>query len=38
LPQEIITERTPDGGLLMIAVEERLDPANPEHLCFSRKR
>jgi hypothetical protein len=33
---EILTERTPDGGLLMIATEERLDPTNPEHLRRSR--
>jgi hypothetical protein len=32
LPPEILTERTPDGGLLMIAAEERLDPTDPEHL------
>jgi Immunity protein 52 len=35
-PPEIITERTPDGGLLMIATEERLDPTNPEHLRRAR--
>jgi hypothetical protein len=35
-PTEIITERTPDGGLLMIATEERLDPTNPEHLRRAR--
>jgi hypothetical protein len=29
-------ERTPDGGLLMIATEDRLDPANPEHLRAAR--
>jgi hypothetical protein len=29
---EIKTENTPDGGLLMTATEERLDPTNPEHL------
>ena len=28
---EILTERTPDGGLLMTATEERLDPTVPEH-------
>jgi hypothetical protein len=28
---EIQTERTPDGGLLMIAAEDRLDPTNPAH-------
>jgi hypothetical protein len=32
LPVEIKTERTPDGGLLMIAAEERLEPTEPEHL------
>jgi hypothetical protein len=31
LPSEILTERTPDGGLLMTATKERLDPDNPEH-------
>jgi hypothetical protein len=36
LPPEIPTERTPDGGLLMIAAEERLDPTNPEHLRRAR--
>jgi hypothetical protein len=35
-PPEIITERTPDGGLLMIATEGRLDPTNPEHLRRAR--
>jgi hypothetical protein len=30
-PPEILTERTPDGGLLMSATEERLDPSVPEH-------
>lgn len=32
LSPEIATERTPDGGLLMIATEDRLDPDNPDHL------
>lgn len=36
LAPEILTERTPDGGLLMIAAEERLDPANPENLRRAR--
>jgi immunity protein 52 of polymorphic toxin system len=31
MPLEIKSERTPDGGLLMIAAEQRLDPTNPEH-------
>jgi hypothetical protein len=29
--REILTERTPDGGLLMSGTTERLDPMNPEH-------
>ena len=32
----ILTERTPDGGLLMIAAETRLDPDNPQHLIRSK--
>jgi hypothetical protein len=31
LTREILTERTPDGGLLMAATTDRLDPTNPEH-------
>jgi hypothetical protein len=31
LPPEILTESTPDGGLLMTATKERLDLDNPEH-------
>jgi hypothetical protein len=31
LAPEILTERTRDGGHLMTATEERLDPDNPEH-------
>jgi hypothetical protein len=31
LPPEILTERTRDGGLLMTATTERLDPNNPGH-------
>jgi hypothetical protein len=30
-PRDILTERTPDGGLLMSATSDRLDPMNPEH-------
>jgi hypothetical protein len=33
---DIKTEHTPDGGLLMTATEERLDPTNPEHLRRAR--
>jgi len=36
LPADIPSERTPDGGLLMTATEERLDPTNPEHLRRAR--
>lgn len=35
-PPEVMTERTPDGGLLMSATEDRLDPTNPEHLRRAR--
>ena len=35
-PPEIKTEQAPDGGLLMTATEERLDPTNPEHLRRAR--
>ena len=35
-PPDIKTERTPDGGLLMSATEDRLDPANPGHLRAAR--
>jgi hypothetical protein len=31
LPPEILSERTRDGGLLMTATKERLDPDDPEH-------
>ena len=36
LPPEIKTECTPDGGLLMIAADERLEPTDPEHLRRAR--
>jgi hypothetical protein len=36
LSPEILAERTADGGLLMSATTERLDPANPEHLRRAR--
>lgn len=36
LTSEITTERTPDGGLLIIVTEDRLDPENPEHLRRAR--
>jgi hypothetical protein len=35
-PAGVITERTPEGGLLMIATETRLDPQDPEHIKRSR--
>jgi len=34
--REILTERTPDGGLLMSATTQRLDPTNPEHVRRAR--
>jgi hypothetical protein len=36
LTPDILTERTPDGGLLMSATTDRLDPDNPEHVRRSR--
>lgn len=36
LAPQIQTERTPDGGLLMIATEDRLDPNNPAHVRNAR--
>ena len=36
LGREILTERMPDGGLLMTATTERLDPMNPEHVRRAR--
>ena len=36
LSAEIETERTPDGGLLLIATEDRLNPDNPKHLRRAR--
>ena len=31
LPSDILTERTPDGGVLISATTDRLDPMKPEH-------
>ena len=36
LAREILTERMPDGGLLMSATTDRLDPMNPEHVRRAR--
>ena len=36
LAPEIFTERTADGGLLMSATTDRLDPTNPEHVRRAR--
>jgi hypothetical protein len=36
VPAEILSERTPDGGLLLVATEERFDPTNPEQMRRSR--
>jgi hypothetical protein len=35
-PADIKTEPTSDGGLLVTAIEDRLDPTNPEHLRRAR--
>jgi hypothetical protein len=34
--REILTERTPDGGLLMSVTTDRLDPMNPAHVRRAR--
>lgn len=31
-PSDLLTEQTPDGGLLMIATEERVDPTNTDQM------
>lgn len=36
LTPDILTERTPDGGALMSATTDRLDPTNPEHVRRAR--
>jgi hypothetical protein len=36
LSRDILTERTPDGGLLMSATTDRLNPDNPEHVRRAR--
>lgn len=36
LAREVLTERTHDGGLLVSATTERLDPTNPEHVRRAR--
>ena len=36
VPAVLQSERTPDGGLLMSAATERLDPANREHMARSK--
>ncbi len=35
-PRELVSERTPGGGWLLSAVQERLDPTNPDHLRRAR--
>jgi len=35
-PPEIVSERTPGGGVILSAMQERLDPANSEHMRRSR--
>jgi hypothetical protein len=34
--RDVLTERMPNGGLLMSATMDRLDPANPEHVRRAR--
>ncbi len=34
--RDVFTERTPDGGTLMTATEDRLDPGNPGHVRRAR--
>lgn len=36
LTGKILTERTPEGGLVMSATTDRLDPTNPEHVRRAR--
>jgi hypothetical protein len=36
LTRDIVTERTPDGGLLMSTTTDRPDPDNPEHVRRAR--
>ncbi len=33
---DLITERTPDGGLLMSSTTDKFDPTNREHMRRSR--
>ena len=35
-PPELVSERTPGGGLILSTAQERLDPANSEHIRRSR--
>ena len=34
-PSGVLSEPTPEGGLLMIAAEETFDPTNPDHMAAS---
>ena len=36
MPPDIVIERTPDAGYLLIASEQRLDPSDMEHLRRAR--
>lgn len=31
-PRDVLSERTPGGGMILSAVDERLDTANPDHM------
>jgi hypothetical protein len=36
-PPDLVAERTPGGGLILSAVQTRLDPSNPDHMRRSRQ-
>lgn len=36
-PSSALAERFPDGGLLIIATEDRFDPNNPKHLAIAQE-
>ncbi len=36
-PPDLVAERTPGGGLILSAVQTRIDPSNPDHMRRSRQ-
>jgi hypothetical protein len=36
-PEDLFPERTPGGGLILSAVKDHIDPANPDHVRASQK-